>query len=211
MEDREESVASSTDFYGSDQLPDTPAAEPQNDPPPAKRKAEDAEVSPDKKRKLDSSLSPVTTTLEPCAGLPPPVWQHIFLSCSLPDLGRLLRTNRSFHSYLTQVRTVSVKPESGFLRLLKSESIWASVRNAHATKPPKPLPGFDEVQMWQLVGSTRCQFCNKEGSFTPGEKIWQKGPGTTGVRVIWPFGVRSCGPCLLSRCQTVCQLRLVVS
>ncbi|KNG44669.1 f-box domain-containing protein [Stemphylium lycopersici] len=70
------------------------------------------------------------------------------------------------------------------------------------TKPPKPLPGFSELQMWQLAWSRTCQFCNKLDSHTPGDRIWQKGPGHAGVRVIWPFAIRACGPCLLQRCQT---------
>jgi len=205
MEDREPSVASSTDFYESDRKPDTPARDVHNGCLPAKRKAEDLAAAQDKRRRFDPVPAPSPPPdLPPCAGLPPAVWQHIFLSCPLPTLGRLLQVNRSFHSYLSDVRNLSPsKPDSGLLRLLKSESIWASARNAHPTKPPKPLPGFTELQMWQLVWSKKCQFCDRHSVFTPGEKIWQKGPGATGVRTIWPFAVRSCGPCLLQRCQTV--------
>lgn len=208
MEEREPSVASSTDFYESDRKPDTPAWDAPNDSSSVKRKAEDQQDLHDKRRKTDASSGLSTPThLPPCAGLPPAVWQHIFLSCPLAALGRLLQVNRSFHSYLSDVRNVSpAKPDSGFLRLLKSESIWASARNAHPTKPPKPLPGFSELKMWQLVWSKKCQFCDRPSVFTPGEKIWQKGPSLTGVRTIWPFAVRACGPCLLDRCQTVSSL-----
>ncbi|KAF2705102.1 hypothetical protein K504DRAFT_460873 [Pleomassaria siparia CBS 279.74] len=205
MEDREASIASSTDFYGSDRKPDTPARDAQRDSLPTKRKAEDDDhVAQDKRRRLETASGSSTPAgLQPCAGLPPAVWQHIFLSCPLTTLGRLLQVNRSFHSYLSDVRNVSPsKPGSGFLRLLKSESIWASARNAHPTKPPKPLPGFSELQMWQLLWSKKCQFCHSPNNFTPGDKIWHKGPSATGVRTIWPFGIRSCGPCLLQRCQT---------
>jgi hypothetical protein len=208
MEEREPSVVSSTDFYESDRKPDTPATDAHNDSLSVKRKADAHEEAQDKRRKTDplSGLS-TPTHLQPCAGLPPAVWQHIFLSCPLAALGRLLQVNRSFHSYLSDVRNVSPsKPDSGFLRLLKSESIWASARNAHPTKPPKPLPGFSELQMWQLVWSKKCQFCDRRSLFTPGEKIWQKGPSVTGVRTIWPFAIRACGPCLLDRAQTVSSL-----
>ncbi|KAF2681890.1 hypothetical protein K458DRAFT_391402 [Lentithecium fluviatile CBS 122367] len=201
MDERESSTASSVDFYETDQRPLTPA---RNAPGAtvAKRRAEELAPSPEKKRKLDSP-SPTTCALTPCAGLPAAVWQHVFLSCSLHDLGRLLQVNRAFHSYLTDVRNVSLRdPDSGSLRLLKSESLWASARNALPVKPPKPLPGFSELQMWQLAWAKRCQFCQKESSFTPGEKIWQKGPGANGVRAVWPFGVKSCGPCLLNRRKT---------
>lgn len=202
-EERETSVASSTDFYGSDKKPDTPPEATENDSLPVKRKADEPDSLPDKRRRLESSPAP-SIALGPCAGLAPAVWQHIFLFCPLSTLGRLLQVNRSFHSYLTNVRNVPhAKPDSGFLRLLKSESIWASARNLHPTKPPKPLPGFSEMQMWQLFGPNKCQFCEKEDCPVSGEKIWQKGPGTTGVRIVWPFGIRSCGACLLERCQTV--------
>jgi hypothetical protein len=195
---------SSVDFYASDANPSQPAAAPaaQSDAPPlVKRKADDEDAPThhhDRKRNRRAS-SPSR-----CAGLPPELWQHIFSFCSLADLGRLIQVNRSFRSYLTDVPSASTsKSGAGRLHLLKSESLWASARNALCTKPPKPLPGFTELQMWQLAWSKRCQFCNKLDSHSPGERIWQKGPGQAGVRVIWPFAIRACGPCLLQQCQTV--------
>ena len=204
-EERESSVASSADFYGTDAKAATPTSDAQNHVSLSKRKAEDAPSEQEKKRKLDCPASPcISSDLRPCARLPPAVWQHVFLYCSLADLGRLTQVNRSFLSYLTDVRNVSTsKPDHGCLRLLKSEALWASARNALPTKPPKPIPGFTELQMWQLAWGRRCQFCDKLSSFTAGERIWQKGPGQTGVRPIWPFAVRACGPCLLDQCQTV--------
>ncbi|KAF2278220.1 uncharacterized protein EI97DRAFT_431486 [Westerdykella ornata] len=203
MDERETSVSSSSDFYGSDQKSNTRSSNSLQPHLPTKRKAEEAEVLPGKKQKLDSPLAFPTTELLPCAGLPPAVWQHIFLFCPLKTLGRLLQVNRSFHFYLTEIRDAAfLNSNPSSLRLLKSESIWASARNMHPTKPPKPLPGFTEIDMWRLVWSKTCQFCQKPAFFTPGEKIWQRGPGPTGVRVIWPFGIRACGSCVTSRCQT---------
>ena len=211
MEDREASVVSSVDFYASDANPShstAAAAAAQSDAPPfAKRKADDEDAPihhHDRKRNRRASSPSLVSTLPCCAGLPPELWQHIFSFCSLADLGRLIQVNRSFRSYLTDVPSASTsKSGAGRLHLLKSESLWASARNALSTKPPKPLPGFTELQMWQLAWSKRCQFCNKLDSHSPGERIWQKGPGQTGVRVIWPFAIRACGPCLLQQCQTV--------
>jgi hypothetical protein len=204
MEEREASIASSSDFYGSEKEPDTPAVAIPHATLPSKRKADELDLSQGKKRKVEAPNTPPTPELAPCAGLPPAIWQHIFLFCPLKTLGRLLQVNRSFHSYLTAVRNVPhTKPDTGFLRLLKSESIWAAARNLHPTKPPRPLPGFSEMEMWQLVWSKQCQFCGRTSSFTPGEKVWQRGPAATGVRIIWPFGVRACGSCLLGTCQTV--------
>jgi hypothetical protein len=202
MDERESSTASSVDFYENDKRPETPPQEPQNGAV-TKRKAEELAPSPEKKRKL-SSPSPTTCAPISCAGLPAAVWQHVFLSCSLYDLGRLLQVNRAFHSYLIDVRNVSLHdPHAGSLRLLKSESLWASARNALPVKPPKPLQGFSELRMWQLAWAKRCQFCRKESSPILGEKLWQQGPGADGVRTIWPFGIKSCGTCLLARCKTV--------
>lgn len=203
MDERESDTASSVDFYETDPKLSTPPKESHDDAPVAKRKAEELAHTQEKKRKLDSFSEP-PCALESCAGLPPAVWQHVFLSCSLSDLGRLLQVNRSFHSYLTGIRNAPLQgPESGALRLLKSESVWASARNALPVKPPKPLPGFSEMRMWRLAWAKRCQFCQKESSFIAGEKIWQKGPSSSGVRTIWPFGIKACGPCLMERCQTV--------
>lgn len=197
------SVASSIDFYESEAA-SASASDVQNGTSTAKRKADELSATDEKKRKLAVSSSPPASDLRECARLPPELWQHIFLFCSLADLGRLIQVNRSFLSYLTDVHSAPTSTsEAGRLHLLKSESLWASARNALSTKPPKPLPGFTELQMWQLAWSRRCQFCDKRDAFTPGEKIWQKGPGNTGVRTIWPFAITACGPCLLQRCQTV--------
>lgn len=156
-----------------------------------------------KKRRLRASHAPSAPCAEPHATLPPELWQHVFSFCSLADLGRLIQVNRSFLCLLTDVRDASTfKSGSGCLSLLKSESLWASARNAMPTKPPKPLPGFTERQMCRLAWSKRCQFCNKPNELIPGERIWQKGPANVGVRAIWPFAITACGPCLRERCQT---------
>ncbi|KAJ4355193.1 hypothetical protein N0V95_003153 [Ascochyta clinopodiicola] len=206
MYERESSVASSVDFYELEGMLNAPTAQMQNNAPVAKRKAEDASSVVEKKRRLDAHVSPsVSTSLGHCAGLPPAVWQHIFSFCSLADLGRLIQVNRPFHSYLTDASNVSLSnPEHGCLHLLKSEAVWASARNAYNSNAPKPLPGFTELHMWQLVWPKRCQFCNKLDSSVSGsgEKLWQQGPGEAGVRTIWPFGIRACGPCLMQQCQT---------
>lgn len=203
MDERESSTASSVDFYGSETKPSTPPAEHRQDLVHTKRKADDPVPAQLKKRRLDSS-SYTVFAFRSCAGLPPAIWQHVFLSCSVFDLGRLLQVNRSFRSYLTDVQDVSVSdPYLGSLRLIKSESVWAAARNALPIKSPKPLPGLSELQMWQLVWSKRCQHCQKFNLATTGEKLWQKGPGNDGVRTIWPFRIRVCGECLIEKCQTV--------
>ncbi|KAL5114724.1 hypothetical protein ACEQ8H_007393 [Pleosporales sp. CAS-2024a] len=196
-------AASPTDSAQHAALPAVPLDSAQPDMAAAKRKAEAPASAHGKKRRLTAPSSPASTRLSACRRLPPAVWQHVFLFCSLADLGRLMQVNRSFLSCLTDVHTVPVsKPDAACLRLLKSESVWASARNALSPRPPKPLPGFTELQMWQLAWSPRCQFCGKLSAFTPGDRPWQKGPGSDGVRTVWPFGIRVCGPCLMERCQT---------
>ncbi|KAI8940445.1 hypothetical protein NX059_004131 [Plenodomus lindquistii] len=194
------STASSVDFYESEAASATDAS---NVTSSTKRKAQGLSSSDEKKRRLDPPACPSSRTPGRSDKIPPELWQHVFSFCSLADLGRLIQVNRSFLYLLTDVREASTsKSDHGRLHLLKSDSLWASARNALATKPPKPLPGFTELQMCQLAWSKRCQFCNKLNDFVPGERIWQKGPGEAGVRTIWPFAVRTCGPCLLQRCQT---------
>jgi hypothetical protein len=209
MCERESSVASSVDFYESEGKPNAFSGQMQYDASSAgKRKAEDASSAADKKRRLDTNVFPsISTQLRNCAGLPPAVWQYVFSFCSLADLGRLIQVNRSFHSYLTDLSAVSLsRTENSCLHLVLSEALWASARNAYNSNAPKPLVGLTEQQMWQLVWSKRCQFCNKLATTTPGEKLWQQGPGEAGVRTVWPFAIRACGPCLMQQCQTVsCQ------
>lgn len=206
MDERESSVASSVDFYATEPpRSPPPVGDEQSDPVGTKRKAEELSCAAEKKVKTSTSCS-TASSLASCARLPPQVWQHVFSFCSLTDLGRLIQVNRAFLSYLTDVTNLSShRVEAGRLRLLKSDSLWASARNALVTKPPKPLPGLTELRMWQLAWNKTCQFCSKrfDSVSVSGEKFWEKGPGHAGLRVIWPFAIRACGPCLLQQCQTV--------
>ena len=175
-----------------------------------KRKAAELEPEPDKRRKLEQAPS-TPFWLKSCAGLPPQLWQRIFSVCSPATLGRLLQVNRPFHSYLTRVSpSLCSKPSfgSGCSPLLPSETVWSAVRAAHFTKPPKPLKGFSELRMWQLTGNLNCQFCSRTPRFAPDDNDWQKGPGQSGVRTVWTFGLRACGNCLIQRCDSVSYLRL---
>src|SRR4051812_38979060 len=100
MDERESSVASSADFYESESKSAITALGTQSNMAVTKRKAEDESSAHDKKRKLVSPSARSSSDLRSCAGLPPAVWQHIFLFCSLADLGRLMQVNRPFLSYL---------------------------------------------------------------------------------------------------------------
>ncbi|KAF2751026.1 hypothetical protein M011DRAFT_417564 [Sporormia fimetaria CBS 119925] len=211
MEERYDSCsdASSADFYDSERKPDASSNGEAHHTSPHKRKADPLEASQEKRPKRETSRPLDEVELASCAGLPPALWQHIFFFCDLKTLGRLLQVNRSFLSFLTAVCHVSSdQHSSGSVHLIKSEAIWASARNSFPVKPPKPLRGFDELQMWQLVWTKRCQFCGRVSNLTLGDKLWQKGPASSGVRVLWPFAIRSCGVCLEARCKTDKQLLL---
>ncbi|KAF2088242.1 hypothetical protein K490DRAFT_40309 [Saccharata proteae CBS 121410] len=157
-----------------------------------KRKADDAADAADKRRRVDA---PSAATIPSCARLPAQVWQNIFLYLPPVDLGRLLQVNRAFHTYLTQVAEPSNGSQRfpGRLRLLGSETIWSSARKLHFPSLPKPLLTHAEWAMWSLLKSRRCQFCGLMPRDLPAlDGIGETGPGSDGVRVVWPFGIRSC-------------------
>ncbi|KAK2741052.1 hypothetical protein FQN57_005789 [Myotisia sp. PD_48] len=122
-------------------------------------------------------------------------------------LGRLLLVDRSFETLLTprkkELPASQAIPDS--LKYLNPGTIWSTSRKHFHPGMPRPLTPFTELEMWRLVRGTNCQFCNKTGStaaalsdFSP----WEGGPGPHGVRIIWPFGVRSCAECLKQKCET---------
>ena len=136
------------------------------------------------------------------AGLPIEIWQHVF--CFVPPvfLGRLLRVNYTFKSLLTpEVSTQALhqKPNAGAPNLQKGEAIWAASRKRFCPGLPKPLRGVNELNMWRLLRGNDCQKCGERKALltsSDASSPWESGPGKTGVRVIWPFGVRLCGMCL---------------
>ena len=138
------------------------------------------------------------------AGLPAELWHHIFHYVPPVFLGRLLRVNHAFHSYLTNTHVqdkpvVSSGLGRGAVRPLAADTIWAASRKRFAPGLPKPLRGSRELDMWRLLRGRNCQLCGtaKDPSHTAkNENPWQSGPGEQSVRVIWSFGICACGPCL---------------
>ncbi|KAK8095413.1 hypothetical protein PG999_013435 [Apiospora kogelbergensis] len=138
--------------------------------------------------------------------LPAEIWQHIFTFVSPRELGKLLLTNRAFHSYLNPSFPVnehaahrpSVTSE-GPLSMLKPDVIWQTARRRFWPRMPAPLRNHTELQMWRLACCKKCEFCDKRGlpsPVAPNHKT-RSGPGAHGVSIIWPFAVSSCGHCLL--------------
>lgn len=143
------------------------------------------------------------------ASLPIEIWQNIF--CFVPPvfLGRLLRVNRTFNSLLTP--NVSVESfihgtSTGSSVYQTPVAIWAASRKRFCPGLPKPLHGLNDLEIWRLLRGSDCQLCGEKkvlltASSAPNH--YGSGPGKTGVRVIWPFGVRSCGPCLVANSEKV--------
>lgn len=139
--------------------------------------------------------------------LPGEIWQHIFTFLPPTSLGKLLCVNRTFRSLLTPSETeLSSFPQaSGLLKYLNPNSIWSISRRAFHPGMPRPMSLQTELEMWKLIYGSNCQFCGKLSSCSSSmdSTIWEAGPGLDGVRIIWPFGIRSCGECVQVESQKV--------
>ena len=135
--------------------------------------------------------------------LDPTSWQRIFLFLPPAALARCLRVCRKFHLYLTgtkleicQASNIALMGPAAEVPVLDGDAIWGHARKIHFNQLPRPLLGFTELQMLQLLGAHTCQDCQKRYVPSPANSPFKSGPGRNGVRVIWPFGVRLCGACL---------------
>ena len=133
--------------------------------------------------------------------LPAAIWQHIF--CFVPPvfLGRLLRVNKALNSYLTRDLSAANTAflTQGVRQPINAEAIWVASRRRFASGLPRPLHGLGELTMWRLLVGRNCQLCglNEDTNVASRtDNLGGTGPGKTGVRIIWPFGVRCCGSCL---------------
>ena len=165
-------------------------------------------AEPGHKRSRQDDMLPGSHDREMCvSSLPLQIWQTIF--CFVPPvfLGRLLRVNRAFNFLLTPSATRGPDPKLSyqFTRDLSPPSIWAASRKRFCPGLPRPLHGMEELEMWRLLRGSTCQLCGNSKTLltSNASKPWSSGPGDRGVRVIWPFGVRSCGPCLRVHCEKV--------
>lgn len=150
------------------------------------------------------------------AGLPTEIWQHVFSFVPPVFLGRLLRVNRAFNSYLTaesKDQSDAKDPERHAIGPVGADDIWAASRKRFAPGLPRPSLGLTELQRWRLLRGRQCQICGdtKVQNFaTSSESPLESGPGEKGVRVIWPFGIRCCGPCL-HKCSEKVQFEAIES
>ena len=134
--------------------------------------------------------------------LPPEILQHVFSYVDPISLGRLLFVNRLFNVLLDPVKPLPpTSVSTKVLHLKPQNDIWISARRTYMSTCPRPMEDMSELEMWRLIHGTRCQFCsrtpkNRFPPLTKAASLWSSGPGPEGVRTIWPFRCRSCGPCL---------------
>ncbi|OBT61325.1 hypothetical protein VE03_09541 [Pseudogymnoascus sp. 23342-1-I1] len=147
--------------------------------------------------------------------LPAEIWQHIFTFTSPRTLGRLLRVNKIFRAYLDPQSPASTFVIASLSRsvvpLRQPEVIWQASRRLFRPWMPNPLDEMSELGMWKLSCNFVCDFCDKRqnsvSSVSPDQ--WHSGPGEAGVRPIWAFAIRACGPCLQLR--TIKEIDLLLS
>lgn len=157
-----------------------------------------------KRPKTENQVTPVLNGISHAqpSGLPVEIWQHIFSFVPLVFLGRLLRVNRAFYVYLTSATNEPAcrDMDSGHaVRPVSADEVWAASRKRFAPGLPRPTLGLSELERMRLLRGRQCQICGEakvQNFATSSESPLESGPGDKGVRVIWPFGVRSCGPCL---------------
>ncbi|KAK3722206.1 hypothetical protein LTR37_002639 [Vermiconidia calcicola] len=151
-----------------------------------------------KKRKLQQDRSQAANGDTPRdSRLSVELWQQVFLYLPPAMLGRCLRVSKTFNRILTKTKAAPVaKKPAPKVRVLESEAIWTQARKNFLDKLPRPLARFTELQMLQLIGNHLCQFCHTAPVHIHATSPINCGPGPGGVRVIWPFGIRACGPCL---------------
>lgn len=189
-------------------VPDTAALP--AEPTTAKRRLESEEPEPEtiKRQRVQYTAEKYfSPNVPPTAGLPAEIWQHIFLYFPPDTLSRCLRVNRAFNSYLTRLNTgmsIRLPPRRTGVKIVDSEAIWTSSRKLFAPNLPRPLSGFGEMQMFQLLGGKRCLNCDTlpTGPLNA-TSPWTAGPGPNGVRVIWNFYTRLCGTCFELLCLKV--------
>jgi hypothetical protein len=140
--------------------------------------------------------------------LPMEIWHYVFSFLDPKTLGVLLRANKTFHGFLTNKDRDPSDSSSvnGVLRPVSSNSIWSSARKLFHPGMPRPLVNMSELDMWRLIGATTCEACGKNDSANPSHSsssAWERGPGNNGVRIFWPFGIRTCSQCFLTLTKKV--------
>lgn len=154
------------------------------------------------------SMSPdgMNSGLSDKSSFPGELWQHIFTFLPPESLGSLLLVNRAFNFLLTadDEQILARSPSEGVLKYQSVNPIWSISRKSFHPGMPRPLFNMKELEMWQLVRGSICQFCGKSGSLASSTDLPLVDKNQpTDVTVVWPFGVRSCGECLKQKTEKV--------
>jgi hypothetical protein len=172
-----------------------------SDAVPEKEHATNGVDEPQKKRRISATTNGGLSSIARC---PPELWQQVFVLSSPAVLARCLRVSKTFNHYLTNLKASPAKKNAPKVRVLDSEVVWMNSRKNTYTTFPRPLQGFTELEMLQLVGCQTCQTCGKlPTEKPPATGPYNSGPGENSVRVIWPFHLRICGSCFRNNALTV--------
>ncbi|GAM91445.1 hypothetical protein ANO11243_094950 [Dothideomycetidae sp. 11243] len=188
---------SSDDAYLDDLNTDNEAGSGNDTRPGAsKRLLDDADEVPQPKRVRFDTPRPTL------ASLSLPVLQHILGFLAPSDLITCLHVNRRMRQSLT-IEHVPITNNAHTLSTVDGNEIWRTSRTLFLPQLQDPLEGLSEMQMLFLLLGNRCEQCNQPPTFFPPKTVfWNYGPGRngsqTGVRIIWPFGIRLCGTCFES-------------
>lgn len=158
-----------------------------------------------KRPKTDDASQPVPSPMDK---VPDSVLQRMFMLLPPAMLFRCNRVCRRFKHVLEEYKNVPVRGRSRrdpAAHLVDSEVVWISSRRLTYPFLPRPLPGFSEAQMLRLVTQQTCQNCKTRFPHVKATHALNGGPGTHGVRTIWPFRLAVCGRCLLQLTLTVSQ------
>lgn len=138
--------------------------------------------------------------------LPPGLLQHVFSYIDPFSLASIASVNRLFRSLLDErysQEPVHCHDDKHPIR--NPDSLWSGSRRRYIPTMPKPVDGLSERAQFLLCFGLRCNFCGKKPLPQTSRTLdpWRAGPGDRDVRIIWPFRLRSCTDCLLSRMQKV--------
>ena len=168
-----------------------------------------SEPSVKRLKAMDGRIGTVSKNPEPLHGLTLPIWRRIFGNVPPMSLGKLLRVSRSFYDILDPTGNHGAyqpDQESQEAAVTGSQQVWNASRRKFTPGLPRNLPGKSDLEMWRLIRGHQCQICHERKPLCtgPAPNPWLAGPGKDGVRVIWLYGVRCCGPCLRSASEQVC-------
>ncbi|KAK0383320.1 hypothetical protein NLU13_9233 [Sarocladium strictum] len=174
------------------------------------------ELGLDGKQEVASSAQAEDSWQRGGGRLPAQIWQHVFTHLSPRQLSNLLLVNRLFFTLLHP--SFQDPPKSSIpsiLPALKPDAVWQISRRTFSPSMPAPLKGKSELDMWRIVFARSCQFCGSVGETTAHGHVidavdpWHRGPGAKGVSPVFPFGIVTCGPCLVKK--SIKELDLILS